>query len=155
MSNFISGNILYASDLNNEFAKKQDNLISGTNIKTVNGNSILGSGNLKIDIPDPVTVDTALSATSTNPVQNKVITNALNDKQEFIGRINAQEMLLTLIAISHITNVNSISSGDMGDLTVRAENALLDLQGTDVTVTAGNYNMSYDTTKEAIVWTFK
>lgn len=30
-------------------AKKQNNLVSGTNIKTVNGQNILGSGNLKID----------------------------------------------------------------------------------------------------------
>lgn len=30
-------------------ATKQDNLVSGTNIKTVNGQDILGSGNLKID----------------------------------------------------------------------------------------------------------
>lgn len=30
-------------------ATKQDNLVSGTNIKTVNGQGILGSGNLKID----------------------------------------------------------------------------------------------------------
>lgn len=30
-------------------ATKQDNLVSGTNIKTVNGQNILGSGNLKID----------------------------------------------------------------------------------------------------------
>lgn len=31
-------------------AKKQETLVSGTNIKTVNGNSLLGSGNIDIDI---------------------------------------------------------------------------------------------------------
>lgn len=31
-------------------------------------------------LPDAVTVDTALSETSTNPVQNKIITAALNGK---------------------------------------------------------------------------
>ncbi len=30
-------------------SKKQDTLVSGTNIKTVNGNSLLGSGNISID----------------------------------------------------------------------------------------------------------
>ena len=30
-------------------ATKQDNLVSGTNIKTVNGQNILGSGNLHLD----------------------------------------------------------------------------------------------------------
>ena len=59
--------------------KKQDNLVSGTNIKTINGNSILGSGNLEIS---EITVDDALSDTSTNPVQNKVVKSALDSKLE-------------------------------------------------------------------------
>ena len=54
---------------------KQDTLISGTNIKTVNGNSLLGSGNIAFP-----TVDSSLSTSSTNAVQNKVITSALNGK---------------------------------------------------------------------------
>lgn len=33
---------------NNDLTLKQDNLISGTNIKTVNGNSLLGSGNVSV-----------------------------------------------------------------------------------------------------------
>lgn len=59
---------------------KQDTLVSGTNIKTVNGQSILGEGNIEISGGGTITVDTELSETSENPVQNKVITNALNDK---------------------------------------------------------------------------
>lgn len=35
--------------VNTELAKKQDKLVSGTNIKTVNGESLLGSGDVKID----------------------------------------------------------------------------------------------------------
>ncbi len=47
----------YAGDLNNYYTKseidskignKQDTLISGTNIKTINGNDILGEGNIEI-----------------------------------------------------------------------------------------------------------
>ena len=51
---------------------KQDKLISGTNIKTINNQSLLGSGNIEISAPS-ITVDTTMSDTSTNPVQNKVI----------------------------------------------------------------------------------
>lgn len=54
---------------------KQDTLVSGQNIKTINGQSVIGEGNIDI-----VTVDSELSTDSENPVQNKVITNALNDK---------------------------------------------------------------------------
>ena len=52
--------------------KKQDKLTSGTNIKTINNQSLLGSGNIEISAPS-ITVDTSMSDTSTNPVQNKVI----------------------------------------------------------------------------------
>lgn len=63
-----------------EVNSKQDTLVSGTNIKTVNGNSLLGSGNIEIQGGTTIAVDSELSTTSENPVQNKVITNALNDK---------------------------------------------------------------------------
>lgn len=53
-------------------SSKQDKLTSGTNIKTINNQSLLGSGNINITAPS-ITVDTSMSNTSTNPVQNKVI----------------------------------------------------------------------------------
>jgi hypothetical protein len=58
---------------------KQDTLISGTNIKTINNESILGSGNIDIQGGGSIDVDSVLSTTSENPVQNKVITNTLNN----------------------------------------------------------------------------
>ena len=101
---------------------KQDALVSGTNIKTINNESLLGSGNITISgggtptdvqingtsitsnnvanivtnstynassnkiatMSDIPTVDNELSTTSENPVQNKVITNALADKQDVL-----------------------------------------------------------------------
>lgn len=62
-----------------ELATKQDSLVSGHNIKTINGQDVLGQGN--IEISGGGTVDSELSETSENPVQNKVITAALNGKQ--------------------------------------------------------------------------
>lgn len=53
-------------------ADKQNTLVSGTNIKTVNGNSLLGSGN--IEIGGSETIDTEMSDSSTNAVQNNIIT---------------------------------------------------------------------------------
>lgn len=63
-------------------ATKQDTLVSGTNIKTINGQSVLGAGNIEIQGGGTITVDSELSTTSENPVQNKVITNAINGKQD-------------------------------------------------------------------------
>lgn len=63
-------------------ASKQDTLVSGTNIKTINGETLLGEGNIEIQGGGTITVDSELSTTSENPVQNKVITNAINGKQD-------------------------------------------------------------------------
>ena len=68
------------SEIDTALNGKQATLISGTNIKTINNTSLLGSGNINIQGGGTVTVDDSLSTTSTNPVQNKVITGALNGK---------------------------------------------------------------------------
>lgn len=71
------GLIYFWSKIKAVLSGKQDTLVSGTNIKTINNTSLLGSGNVSIPA---ITVDSALSTTSTSPVQNKLITNALNGK---------------------------------------------------------------------------
>lgn len=71
--NTISKKLVPAINEVNTLAKnKQDKLTSGTNIKTINNQSLLGSGNIEISAPS-ITVDTTISDTSMNPVQNKVI----------------------------------------------------------------------------------
>ena len=72
------------SYVDTETAKKQNILTSGTTIKTINGETLLGSGNISISTGGTITIDDALSATSTNPVQNKVINSALSAKQDTI-----------------------------------------------------------------------
>jgi hypothetical protein len=72
-----------------ELAKKQDVLVSGETIKTINGNSILGSG----DITFQADVDTSAFATKEelNALQTEVINNeevtaaAINDLNTRIG----------------------------------------------------------------------
>lgn len=44
----ITGDINNQTDLKNSFDNKQETLVSGENIKTVNGQSLLGSGNINI-----------------------------------------------------------------------------------------------------------
>lgn len=70
------------SEVDTALSGKQATLVSGTNIKTINNTSLLGSGNISIQCGGSVTVDSALSTTSENPVQNKVITGALNGKAD-------------------------------------------------------------------------
>lgn len=63
-------------DAPSKITNKQDTLVSGTNIKTINGESVLGSGNISITTP----IDDTLSNTSTNAVQNKVVKAAIDGK---------------------------------------------------------------------------
>lgn len=64
----ITGTIASQTDLVSCFAAKQNTLVSGTSIKTVNGNSLLGSGDLVIAggggsaTPDGITISTDSSS---------------------------------------------------------------------------------------------
>lgn len=77
---FNPANYYTKTEVDTALGGKQATLVSGTNIKTINGNSILGEGNLVIESGSQITVDSALSTTSTNPVENRVITTALGNK---------------------------------------------------------------------------
>lgn len=68
-----------------QLSGKQDILVSGTNIKTINGNSLLGEGDITIQAGG--TVDTEMSDTSENAVQNKVIKKYIDD---LVGNILTQ-----------------------------------------------------------------
>lgn len=72
------------ADIEADIASKQDLLMSGTNIRTINGNSVLGSGNLlltKFNFPD-------LNNVENTPDLNKPISNPtrslINTKQDIL-----------------------------------------------------------------------
>ena len=73
----------------------QPKLVSGTNIKTINNQSVLGSGN--ISISGSGTVDTAMSDSSTNAVQNKIVKSYVDTEvgniQTFLANIDSIDML--------------------------------------------------------------
>ena len=81
-----SENPVQNKTITNALANKQSTLVSGENIKTINGKSILGKGDITIEGTggSDITVDSELSTESENPVQNKVITEALNGKLELL-----------------------------------------------------------------------
>lgn len=59
---------------NNLWDRKQDVLVSGTNLKTINNESLLGSGNISM------AVDSNWVNNSTNPVESQLIKTALDGK---------------------------------------------------------------------------
>lgn len=116
---------------------KQDTLVSGTNIKTVNGQSILGEGN--IEISGAITVDTALSETSENPVQNKIITAALNGKQAAgdyalkSETATKSELALTNAELEHKADKTSVYTIQEVDNKLATKQATL-IQGNNITL---------------------
>lgn len=84
-ANFATKDELNSKADTSALSAKQDTLVSGTNIKTINGETILGAGD--ITIQGGGTVDTAMSDTSENAVQNKVIKKYIDD---LVGNILTQ-----------------------------------------------------------------
>lgn len=127
------------SNLNTEIGNKQDNLVSGTNIKTVNGQSILGEGNIEISGGETITVDTELSETSENPVQNKVIAAALNGKQaagDYALKSESatkSELALTNAELEHKADKTSVYTIQEVDNKLATKQATL-IQGTNITL---------------------
>ena len=70
-------------NIEQQISDKQNILVSSKNIKTVNGKSLLGEGDLYIQTDIPI--DDELSSTSNNPVKNSVITNKITN---FGSRLN-------------------------------------------------------------------
>lgn len=62
-----------STNLDQELYAKQDKLVSGTNIKTINGNSVLGSGNLTIDSGTTYTAGTGIAITDNTIALNEYV----------------------------------------------------------------------------------
>lgn len=114
------------------YATKAD--ISGV-VKSVNGTKPDSNGNVSITVSggSNVTVDTTLSATSTNPIANKTVYSALGDKlgktetayaatkatQDGAGNVIATTYIKTVNNVKPDSNGNvSISGGTGGNITV-------------------------------------
>ena len=126
-------------------ASRQDKLVSGTNIKTVNNQSILGSGNISIESTS-ITVDSALSTTSENPVQNKVVTKALQTKA------NASDIPTKVSQLENDSKFATQTAVATGLATKAAKDSLTSLESdiTNLQTTVGNQDKSIIANAQAI-----
>lgn len=120
----------------------QSKLVSGTNIKTVNGTSLLGSGNITISSGGTIAVDSTLSSTSTNPLQNKAIYSSI---QTINGNISSNESQISDLA-NHLNN-NPVGSLSVSGTTLTYKNLSGNTLGT-VTLPSGggSYTLPVATT---------
>ena len=100
-------------------AGKQDTLISGTNIKTINGNSILGSGNITIEGSGGGAVD------SVNGKTGAVVLNASD--------VGAQ----TVISDSNKLNADFIQNGTTNKTVTASEKSTWNAKANAATTIAG------------------
>lgn len=127
-------------------ASKQDKLVSGVSIKTINDQSILGSGNISIESGTSITVDSALSTTSENPVQNKVITNTLQTKA------NASDIPTKVSQLENDSKFATQTAVATGLATKADKDSLTSLEGSVSTLetTVGNQDKSIIANAQAI-----
>lgn len=107
-----------ASTIKGELADKQDELVSGTNIKTINNNSLLGSGNLTISGEDP-----SVAVSTTEPTGNEVVwinPNGSADTFATVATTGDYDDLIDKPTFKTINNESILGSGnieiDSGDV---------------------------------------
>ena len=97
-----SGNVIHTTyATKEEFKSKQDTLVSGENIKTVNGQSLLGNGDIVIESGsgETVTVDQSYNPNSSNAQSGKAVAEAIGSIETALDNI--------------ITIQNSLIGGDV------------------------------------------
>lgn len=89
---------------------KQDTLVSGTNIKTINNQNILGSGNINIEsgssfeIPEITLIPTSMSPISGTLTDDQIQILQNNDIIKFIVPTMAESCVFKMVNLSNQTN---------------------------------------------------
>jgi len=99
---FLCDEILaIVNKLKSDISTKQDTLVSGTNIKTVNDQSLLGTGNVTIDVPN---IAQDLAAPSANAVPS---TQAVADESSRITSIMDTKVSKSGDTITGLLKINN------------------------------------------------
>ena len=97
---------------------KQDELVSGVNIVTINGNSLLQGGNIKIGEGGTIVIDSSLSPDSSNAIQNKAVYNALQRKQNTLTPGNFININNDVISAEISVDSSGTSSVEVNYITI-------------------------------------
>jgi hypothetical protein len=108
-------------------AGKQATLVSGTNIKTIEGQSLVGSGNIDLSKSDVGLGNVDNTSDADKPVSTATQT-ALNAKQNTLtltttGSSGAATLVGATLNIPQYSGGGGISDGDKGDITVSGSGA--------------------------------
>ena len=100
----LDGLSTFKSNIDNT---KQDTLVSGTNIKTINGNSLLGSGNINLPYVQSVKINN--SSVTTNGIANIVTNTAYNSSTNKIATMSDVPLktIIQAVKTSDTTNYST------------------------------------------------
>jgi len=119
----ITGNIANQTDLQNALSSKQDTLQSGTNIKTINNQSLLGSGDISVgggtfsgtldDVPDGTTYKrvTQTEKNTWNSKADGTHTHAISDVTNLQTTLNNKADSVHSHIISDVINLQTTLDG--------------------------------------------
>lgn len=106
--------------------------LTGGRLRTVNGESLVGEGDIKVGGGSPVEVDAELSDSSENPVQNKAVKKAIDSKQDK-GDYALKSEIPDITGLAKKTDIPDISGKadktdipDISNLATKAEVSLVD-----------------------------
>lgn len=112
-----------------ELAQKQDTLVSGTNIKTINGTTILGSGDITINpitrmqfvtpaanIPIPVNTVKVITSVNTTNQTFTLLTSALNTNLASIALEQKFEIVFNISASLSTAPTITFNTGNVGTI---------------------------------------
>lgn len=126
----------FATTITNSLAGKQATLVSGTNIKTVNGTSILGSGNIQIDGGvtsfNTRTGAVTLSSSDVTTALGYTPYNSTNPSGYITSSASITGNAATATALQTARTINGVSFDGTANITV-ADSTKLPLSGGNLT----------------------
>jgi hypothetical protein len=124
---------------------KQDDLVSGTNIKTINGNSVLGSGDIVVSSAPAWLESNATDLTIWNNGKGNIATNTSFGDGAFKSNVSGQNnTILGRNASDASTTANrnvAIGSESLGDATTGSSNVAIGYNALQ-TLTTGSSNVA-------------
>ena len=93
----ITGTLSNQTDLQNALNAKQDTLVSGSNIKTINGNSILGSGNIATKSYQTFGSNWTTSGTTADFCTSIVEDSSATAGMCYLGQLNCSDLPASLV----------------------------------------------------------
>jgi hypothetical protein len=116
----ITGTLSDQTDLQSALDDKQDTLISGTNIKTLNGDSLLGTGNITIISENIATNNLSIPSTTT-----RTLTIPSDSILDLGANVRVRNNILELVSVTRGFLMNRVTTIQMNAIVGMSDNELV------------------------------